>query len=174
MFKAQIKEVTFDRENRTVISLLTNTNDPILQLLDDLHGTDVSVEIKKWREKRSLDANGYLWSLIGELSAKLGEGKTQIYRHYIREVGEYEVVCVQDKAVKYLIDGWESKGLGWLTDTAESKLQGCTNVLLFIGSSAYDTKQMSRLIDSVVQDCKEQGIETLTPAELERLKNEWK
>ena len=63
--------------------------------------------------------------------------------------------------------------LGWLTDAFPSKLPGCTNVILYYGSSCYDTKQMSRLIDLVVEDCKEQGIDTATPAEIALLKEEW-
>lgn len=54
-----------------------------------------------------------------------------------------------------------------------SKLQGCVNVVLYFGSSTYDTAQMSRLIDLCVQDCKQVGIETMTPAELEALVERW-
>lgn len=41
------------------------------------------------------------------------------------------------------------------------------------GSSTFNQKEMSQLIDMVVQDCKEQGVETATPNELERMKQEW-
>ena len=37
------------------------------------------------------------------------------------------------------------------------------------GSSQYNTREMSRLIDGLVSECKECGIETLTPEELERM-----
>ena len=56
----------------------------------------------------------------------------------------------------------------------QSKLPGCTNVILYYGSSSYDTEQMSSLIDLLVDDCKAQGIETATPDELARYKEEWK
>jgi len=81
-----------------------------------------------------------------------------------------ETVCVQDKAVDRLRQGWEQNGIGWQTDTMPSKLKGCTNVILYYGSSTYDTQQMSLLIDHIVQDAKALGIETMTPAELEALK----
>lgn len=81
---------------------------------------------------------------------------------------------MQDKAVDNLRDWWEHNGLGWLTETFESKIPNCTNVQLFCGSSAYDTAQMSRLIDNIVQECKAQGIETMTPEKLDRLKEAWK
>ena len=60
-----------------------------------------------------------------------------------------------------------------MTDVNPSKIEGCKNVTLYYGSSTYDTRQMSRLIDLVVQDCKEQGIETMTPFELDALKERW-
>ena len=37
----------------------------------------------------------------------------------------------------------------------------------------YDTAQMSRLIDLIAQDCKSQGIETLTPDKLDAMKVKW-
>ena len=60
------------------------------------------------------------------------------------------------------------------TEIMASKIPGCTNVICYYGSSTYDTKQMARLIDLVVEDCKQQGIETLTPEELERMALEWR
>jgi len=129
------------------------------------------VEISPHKKKRSLDANAYCWKMLGDLSATTREPRTDIYRSFIREVGgNYETVCVMDAAVDKLRSGWEHNGLGWLTDTVPSKIEGCTNVLLYYGSSTYDTTQMSRLINLVVDECKAHGIETLTPDELCKLK----
>ena len=68
-----------------------------------------------------------------------------------------------------LRESWEARGIGWQTETMPSKVEGCTNVVLYYGSSVYDTKQMSLLIDHLVQDAKAIGIETLTPRELESM-----
>ena len=76
---------------------------------------------------------------------------------------------MQEQAADKLRQGWEHNGLGWVTETMPSKLEGCVNVVLYYGSSTYDTAQMSRLIDNVIQDCKAVGIETMTPMELARL-----
>lgn len=133
------------------------------------------VEVKQYRKKRSLDANAYCWALIGKIAEKTGFKKSVIYRTAIREIGgNSETVCVQDKAVDKLCRGWQHNGEGWQTETSPSKIEGCTNVTLYYGSSSYDTAQMSRLIDNIVQDCKAVGIETMTPQELELLKQEWK
>lgn len=132
------------------------------------------LEVKEFRERRSLDANAYFWVLCGKLAEKLRISKDVIYKDLIRHVGgNHEIICTQDKAVKKLCEGWEHNGLGWVTETTESKIEGCTNVILYQGSSVYDTAQMSRLIDLIVQECKQQDIETMTPQEIERLCNEW-
>lgn len=137
-------------------------------------GKVYDVEIKEHREKRSLDANAYFWVLVDRLAEKTRIPKTDIYRSYIREIGgNHEVVCVADSAVEKLRRGWEHNGLGWQTDTMPSKLPGCARVVLYYGSSTYDTAQMSRLIDLIVQDCREQGIETLPPDKLAGMMEEW-
>lgn len=121
-----------------------------------------------------MNANAYAWVLLDKLAAVLHIGKTELYRSYIKEIGgNSDVVCVIDKALDDLRKGWEHNGLGWLTETMPSKLAGCTNVIVYYGSSTYDTAQMSRLIDMIVQDCKENGIETLTPAELASMCEAW-
>lgn len=133
------------------------------------------IEVKQFRHKRSLDANAYCWTLIDKLAEKTGLTKSEIYRNAIREIGgNSETVCAPNAAVDKLCRGWRHNGEGWQAETSKSKLDGCTNITLYYGSSVYDTKQMSRLIDSIVQDCQAVGIETMTPAELETLKAEWK
>lgn len=146
------------------------------KILDELKsGKDYDVEIKEHREKRSLDANAYFWVLVDRLAEKTRIPKTDIYRSYIREIGgNHEMVCVIDSAVDKLRRGWEHNGLGWQTDTMPSKIPNCTNVILYYGSSTYNTRQMSHLIDMAVQDCQEQGIETLTPQQLDAMKERWK
>lgn len=145
------------------------------QLIDGLKpGKVYDIEIKEHKNRRSLDANAYCWTLIDRLAEKLPLSKTEIYRVYIREIGgNCETVCVQERAAEKLCRGWEHNGLGWQTDTMPSKLPGCVNVVLYYGSSTYDTAQMSRLIDMVVQDCKAQGIETLPPEKLATMSEEW-
>lgn len=142
---------------------------------EKLRETDVSVDLKKFHKKRSLDANSYCWVLLDKLAEATGTGKTALYRHYIKDVGgNSETVCVVNKAAEKLREGWEHNGLGWATDTMPSKLEGCTNVILYYGSSTYDTAQMARLIDLIVQDCRALGVETLPPYKLAAMVEEWK
>jgi hypothetical protein len=134
-------------------------------------GKPVTAEIKAVKPRRSLDANAYMWVLIGKLSEKTGEPMTSIYREAIKEIGgNRTIVCVEDKAVEELCSGWRKNGIGWVTDTMPSKIQGCTNVILYYGSSTYDSSQMTKLVDVICAECEQENIETMTPAELARLK----
>ena len=144
-------------------------------LISSLDDKKYIVEVKQYRKKRSLDANAYCWTLIDKLAEKTGLNKIIIYCDAIREIGgNSETVCVQDKAVDKLREGWEHNGIGWQTEIEKSKIKGCTNVILYYGSSSYNTHQMSRLIDNLIEDCRAIGIETMTPDELEVLKQSWK
>ena len=135
----------------------------------------LSIKIEKFKKKRSLDANAYAWVLIGKIAEKTNVPKDEVYREAIKEVGgNYDVVCVQDKAVESICQAWRHNGIGWQADTMPSKIDGCTNVLLYYGSSTYDTEQMSRLIENIIQDCKSLGIETKSQAEIDSLLNNWR
>lgn len=137
-------------------------------------GKEYKLEVKEFKQKRSLNANSYAWTLIDKLAEKLRMSKTDIYKSYIKEIGgNSDIVCCLDRAVSDLCQAWQGRGIGWLTETEPSKLEGCTNVRLYYGSSVYDTAQMSRLIELIVQDCKEHDIETLTPEEIDRMNAEW-
>ena len=170
--KARLHDLTLARDGGYLLTIATREN--VGTLYDELHEVDVDVTVKKHREKRSLDANAYSWVLLDKLAEATGTPKREIYRREVRDVGgNTETVCVREKAVQMLCDGWSKNGIGWQTEVMDSKIDGCKNVVLYYGSSTFDTKQMSRLIDNIVQDCKELGIETLTPQQLDALKEEW-
>jgi hypothetical protein len=142
--------------------------------LEEFADKDLKAEIKPFKAKRSLNANAYAWTLINQLAVKLNIPPQEVYKNAIRHIGSSStIICCQTKVVDYLRDSWEDKGIGWQTEILDSKLEGCTNVICYYGSSVYDKEQMKQLIDFVVQDCKAVGIETMTPAELERLCDAW-
>ena len=163
------------RTNKPQLTLEVNELNDFKQLVDDMNGLEkLSIEIKPFRKKRSLDANAYFFVLADKLAEKLNISKVEVYRNAIREIGGVsETVCVKNEAVDKLCEAWSEKGIGWQTDTFTSKIEGCTNVILYYGSSTYDTAQMSRLISNIVQDCKDQGIETATPNEIANLLSLW-
>lgn len=163
------------RTNKPCLTLEVNERNDFESLVDEMRDKDkLSIEVKPYRERRSLDANAYFFVLADKLAEKLNITKEEVYRNAIKQIGGVsETVCVKDQAVTRLCEGWRNNGLGWQTDTFPSKIKGCTNVILYYGSSTYDTAQMSRLIDNVVQDCKAVGIETCPPDEIARLLSLW-
>lgn len=161
--------------NKPRLTLEINELNDFKQLVDDMNGCEkLSIEIKPYRARRSLDANAYAWVLMDKLAEKMVMSKVDIYREYIKHIGgNSETVCVKNSAVERLCDGWGKNGIGWQTETFPSKIEGCTNVILYYGSSTYDSAQMSRLLDLIIQDCKQIGIPTDTPDEIARLKSLW-
>ena len=132
-------------------------------------------ELKRFRRKRSLDANAYFWLLSGKLAAVLGITKTDIYRGYVRNVGDnFEIMQIRDDAKDKWMEVWQVRGDGWICeDLGPSTKEGLSNVICYYGSSTYNTRQMSSLIKLLVSDCKDQGIETMTPDELAQLMAGW-
>ena len=133
----------------------------------------ISVVAKKKSNKRSLDANAYMWLLINKLQEELKIENEEIYKDLIRNIGDYEIIPVKNEAVEKFCKAWSKNGIGWVTETFKSKLEGFTNVKAYYGSSTYNTKNMSRLIDLVVQECKQLGIEVKPKEEIDSLLKEW-
>ena len=130
-------------------------------------------EVKEYKEKRSLDANAYAWVLLGKLQDKLHIPKEEIYKDAIKTIGSYEVIPIKNEAVEKFRQAWSRKGLGWITETTKSKLDGYTNVLAYYGSSIYDKKEMTRFIEQIIQECEQLDIETKSKAEIDSLLKEW-
>lgn len=168
----KLKDLTKSRSGEWVVSF--STREDFSAMFDELADKDISIEIKQAHQRRSVTANAYAWVLIDKIAEKTGLRKSDVYRHAIREIGGVSTtVCVQDFAVDRLRQGWEKQGLGWQTETINAKIPGCTCVVLYYGSSAYDSKQMGQLIDSLIQDAESLGIPTLTDAQAKRLVGRW-
>ena len=169
----KIIDLSLDFETRKPkLTILLDSND--IANVEELKGLKLNVELKKWYAKRSLDANGYAWALISKLQEVLNIPKEEIYKDLIINTGDYEVIPIKNEAVEKFQRAWSKNGLGWITDTTKSKLEGYTNVIAYYGSSSYDTKSMARLIDLIIQECNQLNIETMTEEEINSLIGEWK
>ena len=168
-----IKDIDIDyKTSKAKITLLLDTKQ--LDIVEELKNDNkLNIELKKYREKRSLDSNAYAWVLLGELQNFLNIPKEEIYRDLIRNIGSYEVIPVRDEAVEKFRQAWSKNGIGWVTETTKSKLDGYTNIIAYFGSSTYNTKEMTRLINLLVEECKQFGIETKSQEEIDSLLKEW-
>ena len=133
------------------------------------------LEVKEHRKKRSLDANAYCWVLINKLAEVMRLPPEEVYRQAIQDIsGNSEILPVRLDAVAHFKQAWSNHGIGWICrDMGRSKLPGYWNLMVYYGSSVYNTKQMSDLIDALVQDCKALDIETLPPESLALMMDEW-
>ena len=157
------------------LMIRTNRRDATAFCDEMKEGKVYEADIKEHRKKRSLDANAYCWLLIGKLANKVGLPKEEVYREFIKDVGgNYEIFPIRNDAVEKWIFNWRQRGVGWVCDIlGESKLAGYTNVISYYGSSSYDSLQMSKLISLIQEDCKQCGIEVMTPEELALLMDGW-
>ena len=72
----------------------------ILEHLYKLKEENLSIEIKKYREKRSLDANAYCWVLIQKLAEVLKKNKDEVYEDMICKYGAFTHYIVKPSAVE--------------------------------------------------------------------------
>lgn len=144
-------------------------------MVDELRECEkLSLKVCKYKQKRSLDANRYFWKILDEVAEALHTSKTELYLKYVRECGPFKDFVLTESEAKTFRQSWSMLGTGWPTEQVDYHEDGERLVIrAYYGSSVYNTKQMSRLIDMVVQDAKSLGIETMTPEELERIKEAW-
>ena len=147
----------------------------IMNFLETMKPKKYTCTIKEFQRKRSLDANAYMWVMVGKIAAAVLATPEEVYRDILKDIGDnYEVFAVRNEFADKFPDIWAADHIGWMAENiGPCNEPGYTNFRCYYGSSVYDTKQMSRLIDHVIQECKELGIETLSEMELSRLKEEW-
>lgn len=132
-----------------------------------------TLTLKEYHAKRSLNANRYFWSLADKLAERIHESPIEIYRGYIKDIGGVSNdLVMKPEAVKEFKEYWGQLGKGWTVDILDGD-EGGVLVRAYKGSSVYNTAQMSRLIDLIVQDCKQFGIETLDDMKIQQLVDEW-
>ena len=163
-FKADNIRIQYTESMDTEVIFNTKERLNIQELKEVVNkGKQVSVEAKVHRQRRSLDANSYCWVLSQKIAEAIGNTKEYVYKQAIKQVGQFEIVPIRDDVVEKWIQAWESKGLGWQAEVLEkSKLEGYTNIINYYGSSVYDTKNFSILLNEIIHQAKELGIETIT------------
>lgn len=178
MMRGQIYDLVRSRDGKQILSV--SLSGDFTEEYDKLKGQELDIEIKRHREKRSQNANAYLWVLCEKIADRLADDDTKntketVYREAIRHIGVYRDFCdLRPRDAKTLRTAWEMLGTGWLTEQVDYSPDGeRVTVRCYYGSSQYNTKQMSRLIDNLVQDAKALGIETLTPNEIQNMLSLW-
>jgi hypothetical protein len=154
---------------KPTISFEVNERNDFKLMVDELQDREkLTIEVKQYREKRSLNANNYAWKIITEIANVLRASKDEIYLEMLKRYGQSEIFSV----VSHIPFGEYVK---YYEEAGESKLNGklFKHYKVFKGSSEFDTREMSIFIDGVVSEAKELDIQTETPDEIARLKSMW-
>ncbi len=171
-----ITNLDIDYETRKPkISLVLDTND--LDIVEQLKNENkLNIEMKKWYKKRSLDANAYCWVLCNSIAKELSKEsittKEEIYKDAILQVGTFEPFIVQEKTFEKFKRIWEKQGLGFLVQEV-NRQDKCIKVNCYYGSSTYDSKEMSLLIEILIQLAKSLNLETKSKQEIDSLLESW-
>lgn len=144
----------------------------VLEELASLKEYELQIEVDKFRNKRSLNANAYCWKLITELSNKTKVDKWSLYKELlVRYSNSYEYLIVKPQAIKSL-----EKVFRVIKNVGEGQIKGNKAIQIqgYYGSSTFNTKEMATFIDGIVSECKELGIETQNESEIKELVKLWK
>lgn len=138
-----------------------------LAFMPEAEGT-FELNIKPYRAKRSLNANAYLWALVGKIADLIREDKNAVYKFMLERYGQYEVIEMRSdinprRWFKYI------EPLGKVQHDGMSYNQ----FRAWRGSSEYDTREMAILLDGVINEATNLGIATITDEELNRMKGSW-
>ena len=170
----KIHSVNRDWKTGRVILSFEINEEPIEAINSASQCELLSITAKKYRKKRSLDANAYCWVIMTQIAnhPEVKSSKEEVYEEMLQKYG----YLYQDEngyipiTVKVGVD--MSKIVGhWKFYKSNGRFD---SYLMIKGSSEYNTAEMSHFIDMVVQEAKDLGIETLPPNELERMKQSWR
>lgn len=175
--KAIIKDITPTLDGAV---LILHISDPTGA--DELMGKELRLALKQWHRKRSLNANNYFYVLVGKLADRLNVSKSFVHNLMLRKYGQIQTI---DERPVYVVipETLETQAkvdeddYTHLLPTDEVKIgkdgKAYRTYLMLKGSHELNSKEMGILIDGLVADCKDVGIETMTPAEIEQLKEKW-
>lgn len=159
----KVKDIVLDIETRKpVISIMLDEKKVPVEFNELMDLECLDIELKKHRNKRSLSANAYAWMLMDRLAETLLIQKELVYKNIVRNIGgNATYLKVRTDACEKFIEEWGKKGLGWCGEVIDTDGE-FSDVVVYYGSSTYDTKQMSRLIELVIQECQMYDIPTET------------
>lgn len=169
-----IKNLTANKTFDDDILLIATVakNEPVQDILDkfNFEPDKYELEIKKKVKKRSNDANAALWEMLTKMAAILKTTKDELYLEVLDRYGVFTHIVVKPNVVERVKAEWKT-----VRELGEVTINGKTGVQLqcFFGSSTYDSKEFSVLLDGVIQEAKEIGVNFISSEEQARLIREW-
>ncbi len=152
--------------------ILTVQNE-LMNILPQLKNSPYICEIKQYHKKRSLDANAYFHVLVDKIAKAVHRSAEEIK---VQMNLDYGTIAKDEQGLKAGFKALKSipinKFFKYAKPIGECEENGKIFVkyLIYKETHTLDTQEMATLIDGVVEEAKQLGIETLTPIELENLK----
>lgn len=171
-----LEEINIDyKTGKPKISFLIEGKDKLSDI-EQLKGLKLKIEAKKYIKKRTTNANNYFWKLLQELCDLAEIDTIEEYKRRVKELGIFRRFKIETENIKTFEKMWTAQGIAWFCEIADTEYIGDTEFKIinaYYGSSSFNSKQMARLIDGVVQDCKVYGIETKSQKEIDSLLESW-
>lgn len=166
------KGAAFDLSGRLEITFaVTSDKVGVIKQINEFdEETLLDLEVKTHRERRSLDANAMLWACLGDIAAKTGDGTWSVYLAMLKRYGKYTYISVKEEAAAAVRANWRETEI-----VGETEINGepAVMMLCFFGSSTYNTAEMSRLLDGVISDMKDLGLQPPPTKDVERSFELW-
>lgn len=159
---------------------MTGNTQQVLMWLFDMDKDAVwDIEPHKERKGRSLNANSYFHVLVQKLAQaqnppiSLAKCKNMMIAAY----GQPEYIDGQQAIIKSNVPQEKMQEIEYLhtalVKISEENGTECYFYRIYRGTHTYDNIEMQKLIEGVVQECKDAGIETATPAEVQKMIEVW-
>lgn len=131
---------------------------------------ELSVDITKYRNHRSLSANGLLWVMCEQIANAIRSNKDDVYIMMLKRYGQFVPMTTNKKYIEAIEQEWRA-----IEIIGEKEQEGheIIKFLAYRGSSTYNTEEMSRLLDGVIDEAKDLGIETIDEIQLKSLMEEY-
>lgn len=160
-------------ETKVTFNLYGDHADELRQLADK----DLDITVKKHRNRRSTRANNLAWELCSQIGRAMYPplDKEDVYRDAIRAVGEYDQYYIREEALDSFMATRKILGVGWFAEVVgDAPLRGWVEVFAYKGSSTYDTKAMSTLIDYLVDQAEQMELHIAYELrEIDQIKEDW-
>lgn len=172
-FTGQLKDVSMDwLTGKYNVTFTVNEKSAINGFNSIKDCEKLLIKATKFRNRRSLDANALLWHCLSEISSAMNPpaDKWNVYLLMLKRYGKFTHICVKPNMVDAIKAQWrECEVVGNIDINGKEAVQ----ILCYFGSSTYNTKEFSVLLDGVISEMKEMGLETPTSHDMQRALEQW-
>lgn len=168
--KAKLENVSQNLITNKVTMTFSTDSKTAAEEVEKLQDKELRLKVVQYRKKRSLSANALFWACCGRIAEATYSDKWTVYLNLLRNYGKFTYVCVQPHMVEAVKNQWREAEV-W--NSVDINGKPAVQMICYFGSSSYDTKEMSRLIDGTLQEMKELGLDLPMPQDIKTALEQW-